>query len=258
VPDRDGYIPGVPCWIDTSQPDPKAAVGFYSGLFGWEFEDVMPPESEGEYYIGRLGGRSAGAVGSIPEAAPQMAMWNTYIWVDSADETASKVADAGGTTLMEPFDVMDAGRMAVIADPTGAVFCTWQAGDQIGAELVNGHGLLSLTQLNTNDIDRASAFYTELFGWRIEQVGTTETPYWGIYIGDQLNAGMMQLPPGQPAPPHWLVYFGHNDLDAASEKISAAGGTLLVPKMAVPGGEIVVAQDAQGAVFGILDGRFDE
>ena len=96
MPERDGYIPGVPCWVDTPQPDPEAAVDFYSGLFGWEFEDVMPPGSEGKYFIARLNGGDVAAVGSIPAGAPPAAMWNTYVWVDSADETASKVRDAGG------------------------------------------------------------------------------------------------------------------------------------------------------------------
>ena len=103
---RDGYIAGVPSWVDTTQPDPAAAVDFYSGLFGWEFEDVMPPDSEGSYFIGRLRG-GAGRHGSIPESAPPTAMWNTYVAVDSADETASGVRDAGGRVVMEPFDVSD-------------------------------------------------------------------------------------------------------------------------------------------------------
>ena len=107
--ERDGYIPGVPCWIDTSQPDPEAAVDFYGGLFGWEFEDVMPPDSPGKYFIARLRGGDVAAVGSQPEGAPPTAVWNTYVWVESADETAAKVRDAGGSVLMEPFDVMDAG-----------------------------------------------------------------------------------------------------------------------------------------------------
>ena len=90
MPERDGYIPGVPCWVDTSQPDPEAALPFYRGLFGWEFEDVMPEGSDGNYFIGRIRGGDVAAVGSIPEGAPPMAMWNTYIWVDSADETAAQ------------------------------------------------------------------------------------------------------------------------------------------------------------------------
>ena len=117
--ERDGYMPGVPCWIDTSQPDPESAVDFYSGLFGWEFEDVMPPDAPGKYFIARLHGGDVAAVGSQPEGAPPMAVWNTYVWVESADETASKVLDAGGSVLTDPFDVMDAGRMAVLRRSRG-------------------------------------------------------------------------------------------------------------------------------------------
>src|ERR1700746_689714 len=123
---RDGYLPGGPCWVDTSQPDPDAAVAFYGGLFGWEFEDVMPPGSPGRYFIARLGGGDVAAVGSQPEGSPPMAAWNTYIWVVSADAAVSKVLNAGGRVVMEPFDIMDAGRMAVCTDPAGAAFCVWQ------------------------------------------------------------------------------------------------------------------------------------
>ena len=122
--ERDGYMPGVPCWVDTGQPDPEAAVSFYGGLFGWNFVDVMPAGSGGKYFIARLRGRDVAAVGSQPEGGPPMAVWNTYVWVDSADEAASNVKDAGGRVLTEPFDVMTAGRMAVCADPEGAAFCS--------------------------------------------------------------------------------------------------------------------------------------
>ena len=83
--ERDGYIPGVPCWVDTTQPDPEAATNFYAGLFGWDFEDVMPEGSPVKYFIGRIRGGDVAAVGSQPEDGPPMAVWNTYIWVDSAD-----------------------------------------------------------------------------------------------------------------------------------------------------------------------------
>src|SRR5881392_1031503 len=165
MPERDGYIPGVPCWVDTSQPDPQAAVAFYGGLFGWEFEDVMPPESEGNYFIARIRGGDVAAVGSIPEGAPPMAMWNTYVWVESADQAASKVLDAGGKALMDPFDVMDAGRMAVFADPEGATFCVWQAKEHRGARIVNEPGSLNFNGLNTRDAQGAKSFYGSVFGW---------------------------------------------------------------------------------------------
>src|SRR4051812_8738046 len=115
--EQDRYIPGVPCWIDTTQPDPDAAAAFYGGLFGWELEDAMPADAPGKYFMARIGGGDVGAISSQTEGAPPVATWNTYVWVEDADETAAKVRAAGGTVLSEPFDVMDAGRMAVCADP---------------------------------------------------------------------------------------------------------------------------------------------
>jgi uncharacterized protein len=159
MPERDGYIPGVPCWVDTGQPDPETAVEFYSGLFGWEFEDVMPPGSEGKYFTARLRGGDVAAVGSIPEGLPSIATWNTYVWVESADETASKVRGAGGDVVMEPFDIMRSGRMAVLTDPEGAAFCVWQAGEHRGATIVNEHGSLNFNGLNTRDVEGAKSFY---------------------------------------------------------------------------------------------------
>src|SRR4029453_15043917 len=103
--ERDHYIPGVPCWVDTSQPDPEAALDFYRGLLGWEVEGVMPPDSEGKEYMGRLHGGDVAAVGSAPPGSPPMAMWNTYIAVADADETAAQVREAGGQGVMEPFGV---------------------------------------------------------------------------------------------------------------------------------------------------------
>jgi uncharacterized protein len=147
MPERDGYLPGVPCWIDTSQPDPESAVAFYGGLFGWDFEDVMPPGSQGKYFVARLHGGDVAAVGSQPEGAPQAAAWNTYVSVESADDAAAKVRDAGGNVVMEPFDVLDAGRMALLTDPEGAAFCVWQAKEHKGARIVNEPGSLIFNSL---------------------------------------------------------------------------------------------------------------
>jgi predicted enzyme related to lactoylglutathione lyase len=273
MPERDGYIPGVPCWIDTSQPDPEAAVAFYSGLFGWEFEDVMPPDSPGKYFTARLRGGDVAAVGSIPEGAPRAAMWNTYIWVESADETASEVLDAGGKALMEPFDVMDAGRMAVFADPEGAMFCVWQPKEHKGARIVNEAGSLNFNGLNTRDVEGAKSFYGSVFGWRtLTLEGGAEMwilPGYGDHL-EQGSPGLrkqmaeMGAPAGfedvvasinpigddQPdVPAHWTVTFAVDDADATAARATELGGKVVVPPFDAPWVRMTVIADAQGASF---------
>jgi predicted enzyme related to lactoylglutathione lyase len=273
MPERDGYIPGVPCWVDTSQPDPEAAVSFYGDLFGWEFEDVMPPGSDGKYFIARIRGKDVAAVGSIPEAAPQQAMWNTYIWVESADDAASKVRDAGGSVVMEPFDVMDAGRMAVFTDPEGAVFCAWQANQNKGAQLVNEHGTVNFNDLNTREPEDAKSFYGSVFAWQtLELPGGFEmwtVPGYGDYLerdNPELRENMaeMDAPEGfedvvaslvpigddQPdTPPHWNVTFAVDDADAIAGKATELGGKVLMPPLDAPWVRMTVIADPQGATF---------
>ena len=273
MPDRDGYIPGVPCWVDTSQPDPDTALDFYSGLFGWEFENVMPPGSEGKYFMARLRGLNVAAVGSIPEEAPQMALWNTYVWVDSADDTASRVRDAGGSVMMEPFDVTDAGRMAVFTDPEGAAFCVWQAGENKGAQVVNEHGSLNFNGLNTRDPDAAKSFYGSVFGWGTIALGGGAEMWTLPGYGDHLersNPGLRDqmaqagAPPGfedvvatinpipddQPdTPAHWSVIFAVDDADEAAAKASELGGKVVVPPFDAPWVRMTVITDPQGATL---------
>jgi predicted enzyme related to lactoylglutathione lyase len=248
-------------------------VSFYSGLFGWEFENVLPPESEGEYFIGRLGGRDAAAVGSIPDAAPPMAMWNTYISVDSADETATKVADAGGKTLMEPFDVMDAGRMAVFADPEGAMFCVWQAKGTKGLQVVNEHGSLNFNGLNTRDVEGAKRFYGSVFGWETLALGGGAEMWTLPGYGDHLEesdpeirkrmaevggpagfedvvASINPIGDDQPdTPAHWNVTFGVDDADAIAAKAAELGGKVVAAPFDAPWVRMTVLTDPQGATF---------
>jgi predicted enzyme related to lactoylglutathione lyase len=273
MPERDGYIPGVPCWVDTSQPDPEAAVDFYRGLFGWEFEDAMPPGSEGKYFMARLRGGDVAAVGSIPEAAPPMATWNTYIWVDSADDTVSKVREAGGGVLMEPFDVMDAGRMAFVTDREGAAFCVWQAKQNKGAQIVNEPGSVTFNGLGTRDVDGAKSFYGSVFGWTTLDVGGGAEMWTLPGYGDHLERDNPDLrkqlaeaggPPGfedvvasinplsddQPdTPAHWSVTFAVEDADATAARATELGGTLVVPPLDAPWVRMTIINDPQGATL---------
>jgi predicted enzyme related to lactoylglutathione lyase len=273
MPERDGYIPGVPCWVDVSEPDPDAALEFYAGLFGWEFENVMPPDAIGKYFIARLHGGDVAAVGSIPESAPARAMWDTYILVDTADETASKVRDARGGVVREPFDVMDAGRTAVFTDPEGAAFCVWEAKEHKGARVVNEHGALNFNGLNTRDVDGAKAFYGSVFGWKTLQLGGGFEAWTLPGYGDHLErddpdlrkrvaevggptgfedvvASINPIADDQPdTPAHWSVTFGVDDADATAAKATELGGTVVVSPFDAPWVRIAVIADPQGATF---------
>ena len=270
---RDGYIPGVPCWVDTSQPDPAAAAAFYSGVFDWKCEDVMPPDSPGSYFIARLGGGDVAAIGSQPEGAPPMAVWNTYIWVDSAEETAAKVCDAGGRVLSDPFDVTDAGRMAVLADGEGAAFCVWEAGRHKGARIVNEPGSLNFNVLNTRDAHGAESFYGAVFRWELLDLGgggqMWRLPGYGEFLERRdpgLRARMAES--GAPSgfedvvavlttigeeqgdlPASWSVTFAVDDADATAQKAAQLGGRVVAAPFDAPWVRMTVLADPAGAVF---------
>jgi len=272
MPARDGYIPGVPCWVDTGQPDPEAAVAFYRGVFGWEFEDVMPPGSHSKYFMARLRGGDVAAVGSLPEGAPAVATWNTYICVSSADETASRAKAAGGRIVMEPFDVLDSGRMAVLADPEGAVFSVWQPDRMKGAQIVNEPGSVNFNGLNTRDVEAAKRFYGSVFGWRTYTIGGAEMwtlPGYGDHL-EERDPGLRERlaefggEPGfedvvasidplgddqRDVPAHWSVTFSTDDADGLAARAEELGGSVLVPPLDVPWARMTVIADPQGASF---------
>ncbi|MEQ7004793.1 VOC family protein [Actinopolymorpha sp. B17G11] len=276
--ERTGFPPGVPCWIDTSQPDPEAAVAFYSGVFGWELEDQVPADAPGRYFAARLGGRDVAAVGSQPDGAATTPMWNTYVWVDSADDTAGRVTAAGGQVIGEPFDVSDAGRMAMCLDPGGASFCLWQAGRHQGAQVVNAPNTWNWSDLHTHDLDEAAAFYGQVFGWEATPVdfgfGFGETVMWrrpgyaefletfdpglrrrhsegGAPEGFSDAIGWLLPLSGDDASaaPHWAVTFASADTDATVEAAAKLGGEIVVPPSDAGVTRIATLRDPQGAVF---------
>ena len=273
MPERDRYIPGVPCWIDTNQPDAEAAVAFYGGLFGWEIEDVMPPGSEGQYFIARIRGGDVAGIGGVAPGAPPVAVWNTYVWVENADETAAKVRNAGGGVVMEPGDVMDSGRTAVFSDPEGAVFFVWQQKQHRGATIVNEPGSLNFNNLNTRDADAAKTFYGAVFGWGTMPMGggaeAWTLPGYGDHL-ELLNPGTLErmtsmgapagfadvvatvtpLPDDQrDVPSHWGVTFAVADADATARKASELGGQVVAGPLDAPWVRMAVITDPQGAAL---------
>jgi uncharacterized protein len=266
LPERDGYIAGVPCWVDTTQPDPEAAAAFYAGLFGWELEDMMPPDADGQYFVARMRGGDVAAVSSQPVGAGPEAVWNTYIWVDDADSAAARAAGAGGSVLMEPFDVMGSGRMAMLADPAGAAFSVWQAGEHKGATIVNEPGALNFNVLNTGDPEAVKPFYNAVFGWTTLDLGSGE--FWAMKeYGDYLEeltpgtreraaaigAGGFEDVVAALAPTdgraNWSVTFGTADADATAARAVELGGSVVKPPTDAPYSRMTVLRDPQGATF---------
>ena len=280
--ERDGYPAGVPCWVDTTQPDPEAAVAFYGELFGWELADRMPPGAQERYFVATIDGRTVAAIGSPPEGAPAVAAWNTYVWVESADDAAAKAKAAGGSVVIAPFDVGPAGRMAALADPAGAAFRVWQAGTNRGAQVVNAPGAWNWSDLLTSDIEGAKAFYGTVFGWETDTldfgVGAStmiRVPGYGdaLALNDpgihERNAeysapagfadaiGWME-PVEDGGPPRFRVTFSVADADGVAARAAQLGGTVLTQPHDVPYVRTALLQDPQGAAFAIGEFRPDQ
>jgi predicted enzyme related to lactoylglutathione lyase len=249
MPERTQYAPGTPSWIDLQTSDQAGAKSFYTALFGWDYDD-QPVGDDAVYSMARKNGKDVAAIAGLPmPGIPPH--WNTYVTVADVDATAAQVAGAGGSTMGEPFDVMDAGRMAIVADPTGAMLCIWQPKNHIGAHLVNEHGTLTWNELMTPDVDAALAFYGKIFGWKGNDVGTPGMEYTEIKLNDRAVGGAMKPPmPGIPA--MWGVYFAVDDCDRAAETAAAKGGSVMQPPTDIPPGRFAVLVDPAGAVFNVI------
>lgn len=252
------YPPGVPSWIDLATPDPSASKAFYAELFGWEYTDDPTDQPGVDYTMARKGGRSAAGMMLLSEemaASGMPPVWTSYVTVDDLEATVEKVAPAGGTVMQPPMDVMDAGRMAVLADPSGAVICLWQAKAHIGAEVVNEHGALSWNELITPDPSAVTSFYADVLGWRSETAPMPNGEYTVFHVtGGNENgiAGAMAPPmPGMPA--FWGVYFQSDDAAATVAAAKELGASVLMDATPMPGvGTLATLTDPQGATFSIM------
>jgi predicted enzyme related to lactoylglutathione lyase len=262
--ERSDYEPGVPCWVAAVVPDPDQAARYYAELFGWEAEDLMPADSAASYYMCRLRGRPVAAVVSVHGAPPPPnALWGTYVYVESADETASRVEAAGGSVIGSPFDSPAGGRMVILADPCGAVFGAWQPGAHRGAQLVNEPSAWSMSALQSPDPQRAERFYGDVFGWTSEPMNGGGISLFRLpgYVGGEPQqpvprdvVGVM-MPLGSDASPeggaHWGVDFWVHDADATARKAQELGGSVLVEPHDIPGFRRAVLADPHGAAFSV-------
>ncbi|MGA3023855.1 MAG: VOC family protein [Bryobacteraceae bacterium] len=252
----DKIVPGSFCWMELATTDQNAAKAFYTSLFGWTASDS--PMAPGEFYtMFRLEDRDVGAgytMGKQEREHGAPPHWNLYIAVESADAAAARASELGGKVLAPAFDVFDAGRMAIIQDPTGAVFRVWQQGKQGGIVISNVNGAFCWADLNTPGVAAARAFYSALFGWKVEAGEKDPSGYLHIKNGDSFIGGIPPAEHRDPnAPPHWLLYFEVADCAASTAKATELGARSLLPPMSMEGvGWMSVIADPQGAVFALF------
>lgn len=261
---REKYEHGTFSWAELSTTDVGGAKSFYGELFGWDIQDL--PAGEGiTYTMFFKDGSPAAACAEQMPAQREQGMppnWLTYISVDDVDATTAKAKEVGGNAIAEPFDVLDSGRMSLVADAEGAVFGLWQAGNHIGAGVVNEPGGMCWNELKTNDAAKAKQFYTDLFGWGSQSMDMGNgQEYTIVKVGERSNGGiipMTGMPGMEGVPAHWSVYFGIDDVDKGVERAEALGGKLLYPPMDVPMGRFAAVADPQGTPFSIWAGQFDD
>ena len=250
----DKTTPGSFCWVELATTDQNAAKAFYSSLFGWTANDA--PMGPGDFYtMFFLDGREAAAGYTLrKEEAGTPPHWKLYIAVENTDASAARAAQLGGTVIAGPFDVMDAGRMAVIQDPTGAFFQLWQPNRSQGIRVYMENGAFCWADLSTGDVPAASAFYSGLLGWKIAPGENDPSGYLHISNGETMIGGVPPAHMSDPhAPPHWLLYFLVDDCDARTLKAVSLGAKALMPPSSIEHvGRMSVVADPQGATFALF------
>jgi uncharacterized protein len=241
------YRQGTPSWVDVTSTDVPKTLAFYGALFGWDSMDLGPEAGGYGFFV--KGGKPV--AGFAPARAGVPAAWSTYLAVDDVTSAAAKVVAAGGMVLAEPMDLPNnAGRMAFIADPTGAVYGLSEAHDHPGAVLVNEEGTLVWNELVSVDIDASLAFLHTVVGDTSTPIDDTRS-YFTINVADRAVAGAMPMPSTMPpgVPSHWLPYFLVADVDTAARVAADRGAEVVAPPTDMAVGRFSVLMDLSGATF---------
>lgn len=242
---------GTPTWVDLAADDAAAATRFYADLFGWSYEH----QGSEDYWVCKVDGEDVGGIGPKHAGTEHLpSRWTTYLATDHLDRTLDTVKLQQGQQLMEPRDVALHGRMAIAADPNGAVFGLWQAADHVGTDRKTDPGMLVWSEALSEDYETSRAFYTSVFGYRASEIGGYGTKYAALYADDRPVAGTGPLHPDLPAgtPPHWLPYFATDCTDATVRQVTGGGGQLVGTPLETDFGRMAVLADPEGARFAVI------
>jgi predicted enzyme related to lactoylglutathione lyase len=257
VGERTSYAPGGFCWVELTTPGQAGAKDFYGSLFGWAHEDIPMGEDGSVYSMMKLDGKTVSAISAQSrDQAGTPAVWNTYVSVTDADGVAEHAALHGAEIVAPPFDVFDAGRMAIVKDPHGAFFRLWQPNQTAGVELVNTPGAWCWNELQSPDLDGSKAFYGELLGWELAPFEGSPTPYLIISNEGRGQGGIAPLQEGSP--PAWLVYFAVADIEDSLAQVGEFGGAAITGTIDIGIAKIAIVSDPQGGVFALYAGELQE
>ena len=251
------HVPGTFSWVELATTDQKNGVQFYRALFGWDLkEEPIGPDDIYSIFLMRDKEVAAAYTMRAEERAHGTPPhWNLYVTVANVEDSVKRAESLGGKVLAPPFDVMDAGRMAILQDPTGAVFEVWEAKKSIGARILNEPGALCWSELTTRDPKRAEAFYTALFGWTAKHSAPSSVmEYTELHNQGKTGVGMMAMPAEMPAhvPSYWMPYFQVGDCDGSANQAKGLGAKLMVGPHDIPGtGRFAILSDPQGAMFAV-------
>ena len=247
---------GAPCWVEALEPDPRAAADFYGALLGWECGEPGPMPDGCAYYVAALGGLEVAGIAQLPRNAhPQ---WTTYVRVDNVEAASRHAVEAGGAIVVPALDAAPAGRLGIIADPSGATLGLWQAQAREGAQRVEGPGAWAMSTLRTSDLDGAARFYAAVFRWTAEvsTAGPTHTMVFRLpgfvsarpqqQLGSDVVAYATEIAASEK--PAWGVAFWTDDVEAAVRRAVERGGRVLVGPINAGAIRRVVIADPSGAI----------
>jgi hypothetical protein len=255
MPEVKNHASGSFCWADLATSDTDSAKAFYTGLFGWEAVDT-PTDAGIPYSMLMKGGKLVGALYRMaPDGGGVPPHWGSYVRVEDVDAVAAAVQNHGGSVLMPPMDIMDAGRMLKLQDPTGAVLGLWQPNRHLGAQLWNEPGAICWNELLTRDPTAAERFFADLLGWTTKTNESLMEGKYRVFVNaGQEVGGMLRIEPEWgPMPSNWTVYFGVVDCDGTVAEAKRRGGNLMFPAMEIENvGRFAYLQDPQGALFAVI------